>query len=104
MSIPSVIRILGINIPVSVSTPKRDKELDNKLAYADHCRSKIVLNDQYLETPEAPETLLHEVIHSLDHAMRLDFSEETVGRLSRGLWAVIQDNPQLIDYLTNSEP
>ena len=103
MKRPDSVRILGVDIPITASTPSRDSQLDTKLGYADHCRSLIVVNEQYQDTPEGPETLLHEVIHSLDHAMRLDFSEDTVGRLSRGLWAVMHDNRQLVEYLMNPE-
>jgi len=41
---------------------------------------------------EAADTLLHEVIHILNYQMKLDLSEETVCRLSRGLTAFLADN------------
>jgi hypothetical protein len=103
MKRPERIRILGLDVSVELATPKNDGRLDHKLAYADICRSRIVLNENHLLDREAKETLLHEVIHHIDDAMKLDFSEDTVGRLSRGLYAVMHDNPQLVEYLMDPE-
>lgn len=40
-----------------------------------------------LRPDEKAETLLHEIIHQVDHALQLSFEEETVHRLSVGLYA-----------------
>ena len=46
------------------------------------------------------ETLLHEVLHGVDFAMRTELAEGDVLRLARGLYAVLRANPALVAYLT----
>lgn len=41
----------------------------------------------------ARETLLHEVLHALDHALALDLDEGQITRLAAGLFALGQGDP-----------
>ena len=45
------------------------------------------------------DTLLHECIHAIDFGMHSNLTEEQVQRLGSGLWALLNDNPELLDYL-----
>jgi len=56
-----------------------------------------VLEGQPLEGEQ--DTVLHEVIHAIEHAMGLDLKEEEVEKLTTGLIAVIKDNPSFLRYL-----
>lgn len=43
------------------------------------------------------ETLLHEVIHAIDDAGKLDLDERQVSVLTRGLYAMFVENPDVLD-------
>lgn len=46
-----------------------------------------------LASDASKETLLHEIVHALEHELQLNLSEQQVGALSVGLWAACQANP-----------
>jgi hypothetical protein len=45
------------------------------------------------------DTIVHEIIHALDYAMKLDVSEQQTHALAAGLVAVVNDNPELFRAL-----
>ena len=45
------------------------------------------------------DTLLHECIHAIDFSMHSGLTEDQVQRLGSGLWALFNDNPELLAYL-----
>ena len=49
------------------------------------------------------DTLLHEVIHAIDYAVKTKLSEEQVSALATGLYAVFSDNPNFLEWL-NARP
>ncbi len=69
-------------------------------------RGLIIRADQIIQVdrnqhPETrAETLLHECIHAVEDALGLDFEEAEVGVLSRGLFALLRDNPALVRAVT----
>ena len=47
-----------------------------------------------LQLDEKSDTVLHEVIHAVDHQMDTDLTETQVRRIATGLCAVFKDNPK----------
>lgn len=45
------------------------------------------------------DSFLHEVLHHVEYAMKMDLPEEVVEKLATGLLAVIKDNPSFVTYL-----
>ena len=45
------------------------------------------------------ETLLHEVIHALDHTYGFDFSEDQVNGLSNALFETLRENKRVKDFI-----
>ncbi len=45
------------------------------------------------------DTLLHEAIHAIDYCMQLSMSEKQVNGMGTALYALLNDNPELIKYL-----
>jgi len=45
------------------------------------------------------DTLLHEVVHSIDDAMQLKMNERQVHCVATGLIAALKDNPEFLEYL-----
>jgi hypothetical protein len=48
------------------------------------------------------DTFLHECIHALEESFKLDFTEKQVERLATGLLAILNDNPQVKEFLLNT--
>ena len=45
------------------------------------------------------ETLLHEVIHALDHVYGFNFNEDQVKGLSNGLFQTMKENKRVKDFI-----
>lgn len=46
------------------------------------------------------EVLLHEVIHVVDFAAQLGLTEAQTHALANGLFAVMRDNPEFVEFVT----
>jgi Zn-dependent peptidase ImmA (M78 family) len=90
---PAKIRIIGTDYQFVWS-----EVLHNAAGLCDAAKEKIfILNGQ---TPtEEVDTVLHEVMHAIEHKMGLDHNEEYIRRLATGLVAVFKDNPQFVTYV-----
>jgi len=91
MKIPERLDILGYEYQVLNEVTHNDSHY----GHAKHKDAKIILYsspDYTMPEQIEAETLLHEIIHSIDTALCLDLDENTVTRLSKGLFAVIRQN------------
>ena len=71
---------------------------DDDVGELDPAKQKMAIRDgQPFEQEQ--DTLLHEVIHGVDHELNLKFSERQVRAFATGLLAVLKDNPKFFSYL-----
>lgn len=49
------------------------------------------------------DCVLHEVLHHVEYAMKMDIPEEIVEKFASGLLAVMKDNPSFVAYLMRRE-
>ena len=49
------------------------------------------------------DTVLHEVMHAIDHELGLSLSEKHVKGMATGLLAVMKDNPRFVTYLRKAD-
>lgn len=49
------------------------------------------------------DCMLHEVLHHVEYAMKMDIPEEIVEKFASGLLAVLKDNPSFVKYLCQKE-
>lgn len=97
MTTPSTVRIAGLDFAVAIETS--EDFTDEMFGQIDHRRRLIRLSDRV--TPEQHRaTLLHEILHGVDTACDTELTEHQVSALSRGLFAVLRDNPDVAAYLT----
>lgn len=88
------LRVIGTNY--TVTFPKRLK--GNMLGLFHPERELIQVKAG--QTPvEEVDTLLHEVIHAIEHKNGVEYKEEWVHPIATGLVAVFRDNPWLLDHL-----
>lgn len=64
----------------------------------DHKTGCIIIDDNLSPTMSA-ETVLHEVIHAIEYASRLEFEETEIWLLARGLYSVLKSNAQLLEMI-----
>lgn len=48
------------------------------------------------------DTVLHEVLHAVDHAFCIALTELQVRQTATGLLAVLKDNPEFLEYLART--
>jgi hypothetical protein len=89
----SQIKILGH--VVTVKTVKRPFVLQDQSGEADPGRGVISVLEG-LEASVREATILHEVIHILDHHLALQMNEEQVTGIAQGLFSVLKDNPEFL--------
>lgn len=98
---PDSIRILGMTYPITTETNTDFTGTANGHIDGDAQTIRIA-ND--LGPDKERETLLHEIIHGTSFAMCSDLTEHQVRSMANGLYAVLRDNPTLINYLTTDSP
>ncbi|WMM24056.1 hypothetical protein RBU61_14145 [Tissierella sp. MB52-C2] len=99
MNIPDKLVISGMEYKIKLE----DKPLfcSNQRAYAhiNYESKEISIDEGLQDTQGHQQSLLHEVIHGIVYDRELDFQndgEETiVDQISKGLYQVIKDNPEL---------
>lgn len=91
--IPDKIRFLGREVAINLD-PKYE---DDGLFDPKHLNI-TVRPEQRIS--EEMDTLLHEVLHCIDHLMNTSMSERQVRLMATGLIAIFQDNPEFAEYIT----
>ena len=91
--IPAEVDVVGK--PYSVTLTQRG-EGDYGECFADHCRIEVA---DYQCELQRRDTLLHEVLHAVDHEMHCNMSEAMIRRMATGLLQVLRHNAGLVAYL-----
>jgi Zn-dependent peptidase ImmA (M78 family) len=60
----------------------------------------LVLVEEGQNQDQERDTVVHELVHVIEHAMGITFTEEEVSKLAHGLVSLPRLNPQLVDYIT----
>ena len=94
--IPSSIRVIGKDYKVT------QEHLQGSIGECDDFKQEINVDPKANEQLQR-DTLLHEVIHAIDYAVKTKLSEEQVSALATGLYAVFSDNPNFMEWL-NERP
>ena len=74
------------------------KEGDYGECFSDQCRIEIA---GYQCVSQQRDTLLHEVLHAVDHEMHSGMSEPQIRRIATGLLAVLRHNPAFAAFLVS---
>jgi len=93
------VRVLGYEFAVE-QRPLSDPLLadEGRKGACNHSRALIAVADSLAPDVKA-ETVLHEIVHAVEHATDADLSETQVARLARGLYAVCRDNERYMRAL-----
>lgn len=89
IKLPKRLRIGARWYDVEINKPRTDDR--NAYGFIVYAESKIVI-DGDVEQQKAEQTLLHEVIHGISHALELGMKEHNVQSLSEMLYLFLKDN------------
>jgi hypothetical protein len=92
--IPTSVDIFGK--PYAVEVVDR-AEGDYGECFVDACRIEVA---GYQCDHQKRDTLLHEVLHGVDHEMHCNMSEAQIRRMATGLLQVLRHNPEFVAFLT----
>lgn len=93
--LPKELRIVGKRYKIVI----RDEMQDNRGMCDDMRQELYVLRGQPHDLE--CDTILHEAIHALDYHMQLRLTEEQVTGLGAAVYALLSDNPSLLDHIAN---
>lgn len=97
---PQRVKIVGKNYSVVV-VDKVDEE--DSLGDSDEPSQQITIRRcQHFEA--AKDTVLHEIVHAIDHAMGMDLAEQQVVGIAAGVLQVLRENPKLARFLLEKSP
>lgn len=95
---PTTVRILGFAFTVTEEDSKHFTGThDGSIEYG----PQVITVAADVQGDRAREVLVHEVLHGVANATDIELTEHQVTALSRGLYAVVRDNPDLVRYLTS---
>ena len=97
---PTKLRILGKDYSVKYIAEYPVNE--DTQGHCDYLTLKITVRND-LAPAEERSTLLHEALHCVSHAMGLHLEENAIERLESGVYALLADNPALLDYIKKKE-
>lgn len=93
------IRFCGMDDPVEWTQYKVDGCAEDRfVGRTFHMENRIEISHRVSEQRQR-EALLHEIIHVVENAMRIDLSEKVVSRLGMGLFAALTDNLDASKYI-----
>lgn len=90
-----IVRIFGRDFQVNFK-PAEHMVDDLGTTHANDSKIDIRMGQSPLEERD---TVLHEVIHAIDHTMEIGLKEKQVVVLAHGLIGVFQDNPEFAKYI-----
>lgn len=92
---PSAVRIIGKSWSVTYA---ESSDLPDEFGHCDRFRQAIKV-DKDAHDEQQRDTLLHEVLHALDHELDTKLSERQIRLTATGLLCVLRENPRLLAYL-----
>lgn len=94
------LRILGKTYKISVMPDHTPDEEFGACSYA----YQLIEYNGKLALDERKDTIIHEMVHCLDHALQTKMSEEQVHAISSGFYAIIKDNPDFFRWVVADQP
>lgn len=94
--IPTSLKIIGRNYKIELI-----EEFPDSLGETHTEAALIKIRAGQLLYDEA-DTLIHECLHALDERFQLNLTERQIYCTTVGLLSLLQDNPNLLQYLVNA--
>lgn len=95
MKIPEKLRIGGVDYAVKREERIISEEGRALVGQINYDQSLIRIEPAVQDAQGQCRTLLHEVLHGLEHHFKLDLEEDEIDSLANGLYMVVMDNPEI---------
>lgn len=92
------LNILGLDFKVEYVNGN-DNKLNNELCGKINWQEQEIYLDNSFNKQLILITLLHEIIHALDHELHFEFRENDIDRLAIGLFQVLKENKLLVESI-----
>ena len=102
VEMPDRVRVAGLVYRVEVVSRGEESGLSSGFACVDHGRLRIAC-DQDVQPQRRRLSVIHELLHVLEHRAGCDLGESMVCMLACLLFAVLRDNPGLVAWLQDEE-
>jgi hypothetical protein len=99
-TLPRFIHVLGQSFTVTEQPEVLDSD-GTPLRGLCVANDQVILIDRNQHPETRAETLLHESLHALEEALALELGEDAILRFSRGIFALLRDNPALVRAVTS---
>lgn len=96
---PSKVRVFGRNFYITYPSPEDGMQ---DLGLTHFHESLINVRDRQ-EKIEERDTILHEVLHTIDLTMELELSERQITCLAHALIGVFDDNPEFTKFVSENK-
>lgn len=95
MKIPKKVRIGGIDYVVQYEERLISDDGKALAGQIDYSEDIIRLEPKVQSTQGMCQTLLHEIMHGIEHHFKMDLTEDEIDNLASGMYMVVQDNPDM---------
>jgi hypothetical protein len=95
MKIPDKVRIGGVDYSVEYVERLISGENTALCGQINYDMAVIKIEPNVQDEQGKCRTLLHEIMHGIEHHFKLSLSEDEIDNLANGMYMVIKDNPQM---------
>lgn len=99
-ALPTVVNILGKPYTIAVVESLDDGASVGEMS--EHLQQILIAAGQTFENER--DTVLHEIVHSVEYRLLLKMREKQVAILATGLLQILRENPKLVAYLCAKRP
>ena len=100
MNIPQQFLLFSQIWQIRAGSPK-EMDNNNGLCYSDS--NEILLNPQQT-TDSMRQTLLHELLHSIEMKLHLEMTEQQIDSIALGLIHLFKTNPEMLNIFITPKP
>ena len=98
------IRILGIDYGIEFVAPNIGESVSLPAGECLTTKTTIRINTEANSGQHMKAVLLHEIIEALNYRLELQLEHPQITQLESALFAVLNDNPNLVKYLFKRDP
>ena len=95
MNIPDSVRIGGVDYSIVYKERIISGEGKALLGQIDFDNSRILIEPSVQSLQGQHQTLLHEIMHGIEHHFKMDLTEDEIDNLANGVYMVAADNPDI---------
>lgn len=93
MKIPDKVRIGGVDYSIRYEERLISDDGKALAGQIDYNKGIIRIEPKVQSIQGMCQTLLHEIMHGIEHHFKMDLTEDEIDNLASGMYMIIKDNP-----------